>query len=214
MGKGAVESVVLADQGSDINVIAPSILKQLKTAVPGLEIQHLEPPHLVTLLDKGSGMSCGNRLAADVQLRIRHGQKLLLRQLDRHISDTEADYIVIGHHVLQAICCANRALLATACDKNQGVINVPQALASDTAARAAKGTIAALPGDGVFHSDEGGELDALEESNVYIDIGEDPESKRDEALEASVQKAGKNGLSVKAKAELRRIISKNRQIFD
>lgn len=131
------------------------------------------------------------------------------------MSDTDTEFVVIGRYVLQAIGCDNRAILATACDKNNGVINVPQAMAADRAARASKGTIAALVSEGIFHSDEGGEeVDALDDSSVYIDIGDDPPEERDAALEVSVQEAQQNGLSEKGADELRSIIDKHRQIFD
>lgn len=212
---GAVESVVMADQGSDANVLPPTVLDALKKATPGLAVEELKPPHSFDFLDQSSGIVCHKRVVADVQVRIRHGTKLVLRNITWHVSDAPTKVVVIGRRVLQAIGCDNKAMLAASCDKNDGVINIPEALAADKAARASKGTIAALVDGGVFHSDEGGEeVDALDESGVYVDIGEDSEKDRDAELESAVQRAQQQGLSDSGANTLRQIIDKHRAIFD
>ena len=57
------------------------------------------------------------------------------------MSDVETEFVVIGRKVLQSIGCDNKAMLAAACDKHAGVINIPEALAADAAARVTQGTI-------------------------------------------------------------------------
>ncbi len=46
-----------------------------------------------------------------------------------------------------------------------------------------------------YHSESGAEEDQLEEYEVYIDLGEDDLSERDEALRGLVQSAKDNGLN-------------------
>ena len=50
---------------------------------------------------------------------------------------------MIGRHLLQAIGFDNKSMLAAACNKHVGVINIPKSLAAISAARVTQGTIAA-----------------------------------------------------------------------
>lgn len=87
--------------------------------------------------------------------------------------------------MLQAIGCDNCALLSAACDKHDGIINVPEALAAKAGSRSAQVIIVSLLHTGGFHRDEGAEeIDALDDNGVYVYIEEDPEEEHDASLEA------------------------------
>lgn len=45
-----------------------------------------------------------------------------------------------------------------------------------------------------FHSQGANEMDALEDSDVYLDLGDDPPEDLDFALKGSVKQAKENGL--------------------
>ena len=121
---------------------------------------------------------------------------------------------IFGRHVLQAIGCDNKFMLSAACDKNDRIINIPDALAQD-ANSLDGGLIAALLEDamGTYHGHSGEETDALDDSDVYIDFGDDLEKELDAALEKSVLDAEKDGLSEQGVEELRRVLQERRSVF-
>ena len=57
---GAVKSVVMADQGSDGNIMPPALFAALKEAVPDLQVEHLDPRIPSTFWTKPVG-SCAKR---------------------------------------------------------------------------------------------------------------------------------------------------------
>ena len=204
---GAVESVVLADQGSDTNLLPPDVFQWVKNAYPRLTTIPLQPPHSYSGVGSTGKITCHKKVQLDVSLRIRHGTKLILRGVEWGVSDQKTEFPILGRHVLQAIGCDNKSMLSTACDKNDGIINIPDALAQDAKSRDG-GLIAALLEDamGTYHSHGGEEADALDDSDVYIDLGDDPEEELDAALEKSVLDAEENGLSEQGVGKLRRIL--------
>lgn len=217
---GAVESTVMADQGADTNLLPPKVFEALKEADPDLSVTKLETPDCYASIT-GAALVCHKKVTADVQLRIRHGTRLLLRQVEWNVSDTDTDYVLLGRPTLQAIGCDNRAMLSAACDQHDGVINVPEALNADAKARQATGTpamIAALMGNhdpraGIYHSRGGDEQDNLDNSGVYIDLGDDPPEALDAALDKAVERAQENGISDAGAAELRAMLNEYRAVF-
>lgn len=77
---GAVEVTVLADQGSDGNLISPSVLKVITESDPNVLIKQLPSPvHFSSAHTAAQKITCSKEITADVLLRIRHGNNLLLR---------------------------------------------------------------------------------------------------------------------------------------
>ena len=65
-----------------------------------------------------------------------------------------------------------------------------------------------------FHSDCGTEEDMLEDSDVYVDLGEDSPEELDMALSERLSEARKSGLSDIGAQKLKNIIDKHKQVFD
>ena len=65
-----------------------------------------------------------------------------------------------------------------------------------------------------FHSDCETEEDMTEDSDVYVDLGEDCTNELDMTLSERHSQARKNGLSDIGAQKLQNIIDKHRQIFD
>lgn len=84
--EGAVKTMVLADQGADLNLIPSRIFACLQKADPSLKTTTLNPPHIYNGITTTEGqpahIKCTQALKMDVQLRIRHGLKLLPRSLE------------------------------------------------------------------------------------------------------------------------------------
>ena len=65
-----------------------------------------------------------------------------------------------------------------------------------------------------FHSDCGTEEDMLEDSDVYVDLGEDSPEERDMALPETLSGARKSGLSDIVAQKLKKFIDKHKQVFE
>lgn len=211
---GAVESVVLADQGADANMIPPAVFQLIKASGAVIPITHLKPAHRFATVDENTKITCDKKISADVHLRIRHGTKLIIRNVEWYISDCHTEQVILGRPLLEAIGCNNRVLLSAACDQNDGVINAPDQLKKYAAEVPTKGSIAAIMSSGVYHSAGGDENDGLQEDDVYIDLGEDEESELTKALGERLQEASENGISPNGLTKLRNIVFKHKQIFD
>lgn len=213
LAHGAVESVVLADQGADTNLMPPSVYELIKKSGMAFQTTHLNPSHSFKAFDQISKVTCNKKVITDVHLRIRHGTNLVLRNLEWHVGDCETEYLILGRPVLEALGCNNRTLLAAACDRNNGVVNIPEALRKQQCDASEHGRISALLAEGVFHSAGGDENDGLSDEDVYIDLGDDSEQELDDALNLRINEAKDNGMSPAGVARLRKIISANKSIF-
>ena len=213
LADGAVEHVVLADQGSDANIMPLSILDNLLISTPNLKVSQLQPPHVFKSVTNGN-LVCNKSTIADVRLRIRHGSSLLLRGVAWEISTIDLPYLILGRHTLSQIGCDNETMLAAACDKNDGIISVTDdGNPVDMASKA--GRVSSLQSDifQTLHSNAGAEYDGTDDS-MYIDLGKDSEEDVEASLDSSVQRAMDIGLSKRGALHLRRLLSKYRTIFD
>eukprot|EP00177_Eucheuma_denticulatum_P008814 GFKZ01016009.1.p3 GENE.GFKZ01016009.1~~GFKZ01016009.1.p3 ORF type:complete len:172 (-),score=27.08 GFKZ01016009.1:3459-3974(-) len=165
----------MGDQGSDIN-LTKTIFRYLQEAVLSLQLKELSPPERYEGISKDSDpILCTHEITLDIQLRIRHGTKLLSRFMVWKLGEAATDEVIIGREVLQSIGCDNRAILAAACGRNDGIINIPDAVSEDEKKSQAQnvGIIGPLKHNGVFHSNASEGDDGLDESRVYIDLGDD-----------------------------------------
>ncbi len=90
---GAVESTVLADQGSDVNILSGELLKSTQISKHDLHVSQLSPPRSFKNANlSAEPLTCSRTAQVDVELRIRHGEKLMLREVKWIISDSP-----VGH---------------------------------------------------------------------------------------------------------------------
>ncbi len=222
---GAVEAVVLADSGSDANIIPPSVLAKIKGADKNLLVTKLpNVVHYGTADTSASSLPCSRKVTSTVLMRIRHGTNLALRGIEWLVSDRETDYVIIGKRVLASMGLDNRSLLAATCDRYGGVVDVPGLLKKrdDNISRAAQnpGSIYGIlqlrdaTKACTFHSHGGAEEDMLDDGDVYVDLGEDKVRDLEAALEARVADAKSNGLSNAGAARLASLLSKYKQVFE
>lgn len=109
---GAVEAIVLADQGSNINVISPRLLEPMMKTKKGLEVSQLhETQEYGNACINAEPLCCSRRLTGSVMLRIRHGTNMMMRGIDWLISDTDKKYPIIGRKVLSATGIGNSGLI-------------------------------------------------------------------------------------------------------
>lgn len=222
---GAVESVAMADQGSDANFLSPALLGDLLKADLQLNVTILRKPKAFdNALQSAAPIRCSKVVQATVRIRVRHGGSLSLANVKWFVADDELDCIYIGRHVLAAIGLDNCKLLAIACDRNNGYIDIEEAMReagtlNEVCAGAAAGSICGILSThrseygSTFHSqgDEGS--DFLQDSDVYVDLGEDTPEKLDETLASQVEKARSNGLTDINCARLKDLLGRYRSIF-
>lgn len=99
---GAVESLVLADPGSDANMLPLHVLEELLKVDPSLHVTTLNKALSFTMAcskdPEGSeiNLKCNRSVVADLCLRIRHGTKLMMRGMKWAVSDTATDTFLSG----------------------------------------------------------------------------------------------------------------------
>lgn len=219
---GAVETTVLADQGADASILPSHLLEKLRKADPQLKVIDLDRTVYYETVDKSAAsLPCSRKIKAGVLLRIRHGTNLSLRNVEWLISDKPVGRALISRHVLRALGLDNRVLLATASDRFKGVVDVPDLLdTQDKRDSAADGSIHSLlqrhtfEFGSTFHSQGGTEEDKLEDSDIYIDLGEDTPDKLDTALHERVQQARANGMSEAGCDRLSNLFEKYHSVFE
>jgi len=210
---GRIESVVLTDQGSDVNLISPNLFKLLIKEKGTVSSRELIPNHKYKGVGQESIVLCTHIVKAHVLLKIRHANHLLLRNVEFLVSKQETEHTIIGRPLLESIGCDNKSLLAAAVDKYGGVIEASEVVANDENNPEA-GSISVLLDDGVYHSAGGFEADGLEEDDIYIDLGEDDESEIIKELDKRVFEARDAGLSEEGQKTLKELLDDNLSIFD
>ena len=137
------------------------------------------------------------------------------------MSDKPVCHVLISRHVLRALGFDNRVLLAGATERFNGSVDVPENLQKQKRVDAALGGSIHIvlqrrnqDFGSTFHSHGSTQEDKLEDSNIYIDLGEDVPEDLDVALAARVEQACANGMSIEGSKKLADIIQQHKQIFD
>ena len=224
---GAVEVIVLADQGADANIVSPSVLDDIRRADPTLCIKPLpEPLTYRNASPTAPHITCSRQMQADIMIRIRHGTNLMLRGIKWLISDAEVDKVFIGRHVLSAVGLNYRTLLSAACDRFEGLVDVPQALRNDNAEDgpcANTGSNIAIHSilqdrefqeGSTYHRHGGYEYDALDDSDVYVDLGDETPEELETALNKMLLEAKTQGISETGQRRLEKLLQEYKSVFE
>ena len=215
LADGAVECVVLADQGSDANVMSNTTLQQLIAAAPSTTVENITPERVYKSVTDGE-LICNKSVHTDVRLRIRHGSSLLVRGMVWEVSKANIPYLILGRHTLSQIGCDNEAMLAAVCDRNDGVVTLNGEDEDARTCAEKHGRVAALQAEmfETLHSSGGDEYDAVDDESLYIDLGEDDDGEVEAALDAAAEHARQQGMSRSGSTNLRKLLGKYRSIFD
>ena len=162
-------------------------------------------------------------------LRVRYGTNLSLRGVEWLVSDRPVGHALISRHVLCALGLDNRVLLAAATERFKGCVDVPELLErqtkNDSALRKTprntnNGSICSLlqkrnvEYGSTFHSHGGTEEDKLEDSDIYVDLGEDTPEELKAAFAARVDQVRENGLSEAGTVKLAALLQKHKKVFE
>ena len=165
-------------------------------------------------------ISCKSELIADVELYIRHQEKLVLRSVRWLITEDKLEHGYLGRHVLQSLGIDNRLLLSAARDRLGNSIDIPKLLKKRTAIDMPKSLsirsilqASPTPFGSSFHSDVVDEDDDIDDNDVYVDLGEDTKEELDEALTELLYEAKCNGMSEGGLQRLAKIIKDYSSVF-
>ncbi len=95
----------MADQGADANVMSSSIAEKLEKASPNFSVKPLERVHsFKNALTSVRPLNCDRVAHADVLLRVRHGTKLVLKNMKKWmVTGEDLDCVYIGRHCLATL---------------------------------------------------------------------------------------------------------------
>lgn len=124
---GAVESSILADSCADSKLLTKEIANNILSSNPSVQIQDLPQSKLFGTAKLGSErIRCNKKILADVELRIRHAEKLVLRRVEWLIRKDNLEHGRIGRHLLKALGMDNRVLLSAARERHGNSIDTAQ----------------------------------------------------------------------------------------
>ena len=121
---GSVKCHALADQGADVCVLPPDVFNKLKSQTD-VEEEILKETLYYTLADsEAPPLPCSKKVKASITLSVRHACSMVLRKVTWMVSDRPMRHVIIGRNVLRLLGLDNRTLLAAACDRLDGEIDV------------------------------------------------------------------------------------------
>lgn len=204
----------MTDPGADDNLMLPHVLELLLRSAPNLKIETIEPKleFKLAVLDSANGqkaiVTCSRKVIADVNLRIRHGNELILRSVVWIVSDQEAEFALIGRPILESLGINARNILEAFSDEHDGEVYVPNLLQSEHAIQHNNSPpkLASLLRDGIFHSHGGEEDECIEDGTQFLDFGEDDPQDVDASLDQSIKDSANSGLSERGVQRLTRML--------
>lgn len=143
----------------------------------------------------------------NVELAIRHGSSLCLRNCPWYVAVQEVPEPLLGRPVLQALGLDTRATLEAASIEHDGVVDLAQILSPE---ELKEGTIARVVEGGIFHQ-TAPKLNAIEEDLPVCEIGVDDKEEIDDAFKELIRSAKENGF--KRHEELGHLLKKHRGVF-
>ena len=175
-----------------------------------------------TALKGGPRVICREKVTATIVLHVRHGTTLALRSIEWLVSTSEVSHVIIGQLVLKVLGLDNQALLEAACDRNDGSVNVKELIEDMRAGdqNMQTGSVEMLMANvnagfgATYHQDgDAGDEDDLQDSDVYVDLGEDSVEDLRSTLRDRVDEARRNGMTEEGSRKLEGLLQKYEQVF-
>ena len=118
-----VKTILCAAGGSDINLISPEVLQDLLEKGARVKVKEFESPKQFGLAAKNNQkgeevfVTCNKQVVMNIELFIRHGCFLELRNIKWYVAMSEMAEPILGRPILEALGINTRDLLAAAVDK-------------------------------------------------------------------------------------------------
>ena len=116
----------MTDQGSDITAIPQSLLKMICST--GLDVEEISfsktRRYNPIVKTKNVEVTCSKKVKLDAILRIRHGSKLILRNVWWNVTNEDIPFCLFGRLELEALGLNNKIMLQAAADRLDGVADM------------------------------------------------------------------------------------------
>lgn len=162
--------------------------------------------------DSPISVDCDRMAVMNTELIIRHEKSLMLRNISWYVTSQPLSEPLLGRPIMEALGINTKELLAAACDRFDGLVDVADILNTDTDTDA---SIARIRCQWFFHSDRaiGDNLDELDEEDSCLEFGIDSDETIQQALEKMMQQAVQVGIEKDRSDRLRGILMEYRDIF-
>lgn len=145
-----------------------------------------------------------------VELRIRHGTSLTLRNVTFYVATKHVPDPLLRRPLLVALGVDAKELLAAASDKYSGSVDAEEILQD---IEYATGSIAHVVNtSGLYHS-QGAVMEDADDDSPYIELGLDTDTEIQTAFDQLVNDTLKEGISKEGSGELRHMLEEYRDVF-
>ena len=207
-----VNCIICADGGSDINLLPPNMFDELMRRDANVHVTKYKEPKRYGLATSSDAqgesifVTCDKEVTCNVELFIRHGCYLELRNLVWYVATTDVPEPILGIPALELPGINKRELLAAAVGKLGSCIDMSE---NAKPQGNPKGTVARIMmHQELFHQDKGLEDDSYDEDNDgWLDLGIDTEGEKKTAIEHEMKKAVANGISRQGKLKLAQLLN-------
>ena len=209
------ESVVCTDIGSDINLLPPTVLFELQNF--GAEMTVVKLPKLrsfgLAVENNSDGQKvsiiCDKVVTLDVQLFIRHGTSLWLRNITFYVATQHVPEPLLGRPLLYALGMDAEDTLTAASIAHNGSVDVSKLTSASN--ELPDGSVARVISEqGMFHH-SGSFEDAAYDMGQDTEFGEDTKEDIDHPFASLVASATENGCP--DAPALRALLEKHRPVF-
>lgn len=203
---------ICTDIGADTSIMDSTTVQQLESHDVSFTSTTLNTPvkfNMAATSPDGDYLhiECHQLITLNVDLHVRHGTALKLRNVRWHVTHQTVSEPLLGRPVLEALGLNTTKLLCAAAERFNGPIDL-----SSVADIAPDGSQVARVKDSVFHHD-GGDDDSDADDRYYLDLGEDTEQEWEAALQKSLRTATKNGISKKGSVLLEKMLREFRDVL-
>ena len=209
------ECIVCADIGSDINLLPPTLLNELQDSGAKMTVVKFAKVRAygLAVTENADGnvaqIICDRQVTLDVQLFIRHGASLWLRNITWYVATKDVPEPLLGRPVLQALGLDAQETMQAASALHDGSVDVEQLLrAPDELPR---GSVARVISEQGLYHHSGAMVDAEHDPTPTSELGVEKKEEVDEAFDKLIKEAVDNGCE--NPDGLRHLLEKHRDVF-
>ena len=163
------DCIICADGGSDINLLPPNMFDELMRRDANVHVTKFKEPERYGLAPGSDAqgesifVTCDKEVICNIELFIRHGCYLELRNLVLYVATTAVPEPILGRPALELLAINTRELLAAAIGKLGSCIDMWE---NENPQGNPKGTVVRIMmHQGLFHQDKGREDDSYDGDN-------------------------------------------------
>lgn len=202
---GPIRDVLCADNGSDVSLMDDRLLKKIQDAGADVQITELCYSMVAEKLPNGESAEivCKKLTSMHVELHVRHGATLVLRNLTWVVTAQHVCESLLGRPVLEALGLNTSDILGSAADRFEGNVHISAVVQENDQER---GKLDFLLQNGVFYADRGVDHFSDDDTEGWLDLGEESPEEKTAALSQAISNAEMEGSSESGKQKLSEIL--------